>query len=75
LGCLGRRGGTEAAPLGLEKTYVTDTHARMLFASGKAARMSRKCAQIFGRAGQQQERVHVSIVCFFELAICWSAGG
>ena len=55
-------------------TYVTDTHARMLFASGKAARMSRKCAQIFGRAGQQQERVHVSIVCFFELAMLLERG-
>ena len=27
LGCLGRRGRTEAAPLRLETTYVTDTHA------------------------------------------------
>ena len=55
-------------------TYVTDTHARVLFASGKAARMSRKCAQIFRRAGQQQERVHVSIVCFFELAMLLERG-
>ena len=54
--------------------YVTDTHALVFFASGKAARMSRKCAQIFRRAGQQQERVHVSIGCFFELAMLLERG-
>jgi PIN domain nuclease of toxin-antitoxin system len=50
-------------------TYVTDTHPLVFFASGNAARMSRKCAQIFRRAEQQRDRVHIPIVCFFELAI------
>jgi PIN domain nuclease of toxin-antitoxin system len=49
--------------------YVTDTHPLVFFASGNAARMSRKCAQIFHRAEQQRDRVHIPIVCFFELAI------
>jgi PIN domain nuclease of toxin-antitoxin system len=55
-------------------TYVTDTHALVFFASGKAARMSRKCAQIFRRAEQQRDRVHVPIVCFFELAMLLERG-
>ena len=50
-------------------TYVTDTHALVFFASGKAARISRKCAQIFRRAEQQRDRVHVPVVCFFELVM------
>ena len=54
--------------------YVTDTHALVFFASGKAARMSRKCAQIFRRAEQQRDRVHVPIVCFFELAMLLERG-
>jgi PIN domain nuclease of toxin-antitoxin system len=49
-------------------TYVTDTHALVFFASGNAERMSRKCVQIFRRAEQQRDRVHIPIVCFFELA-------
>jgi PIN domain nuclease of toxin-antitoxin system len=55
-------------------TYVTDTHALVFFATGKAARMSRKCAQIFRRAEQQRDRVHVPIVCFFELAMLLERG-
>jgi PIN domain nuclease of toxin-antitoxin system len=55
-------------------TYVTDTHALVLFASGKAAEMSRKCARIFRRAEQQQDSVHVPIVCFFELAMLLERG-
>ena len=55
-------------------TYVTDTHALVFFASGKAARMSRQCAQIFRRAEQQRDRVHVPIVCFFELAMLLERG-
>jgi PIN domain nuclease of toxin-antitoxin system len=55
-------------------TYVTDTHALVFFASGKAARMSRKCAQIFRRAEQQRDRIHVPIVCFFELAMLLERG-
>jgi len=54
--------------------YVTDTHALVFFASGKAARMSRKCAQIFRRAEQQRDRVHVPVVCFFELAMLLERG-
>ena len=54
--------------------YVTDTHALLFFASGKAARMSRKCAQIFRRAEQQRDRVHVPVVCFFELAMLLERG-
>ena len=55
-------------------TYVTDTHALVFFASGTAARMSRKCAQIFRRAEQQRDRVHIPIVCFFELAMLLERG-
>jgi PIN domain nuclease of toxin-antitoxin system len=55
-------------------TYVTDTHALVFFASGKAARISRKCAQIFRRAEQQLDRVHVPVVCFFELAMLLERG-
>ena len=55
-------------------TYVTDTHALVFFASGTAARMSRKCAQIFRRAEQQRDRVHIPIVCFFELAMSLERG-
>ena len=54
--------------------YVTDTHALVFFATGKAARMSRKCAQIFRRAEQQRDRVHVPVVCFFELAMLLERG-
>ena len=54
--------------------YVTDTHALVFFATGKAARMSRKCAQIFHRAEQQRDRVHVPVVCFFELAMLLERG-
>jgi PIN domain nuclease of toxin-antitoxin system len=55
-------------------TYVTDTHPLVFFASGNAARMSRKCARIFRRAEQQRDRVHIPIVCFFELAILLERG-
>jgi PIN domain nuclease of toxin-antitoxin system len=55
-------------------TYVTDTHALVFFTSGKAARISRKCAPIFRRAEQRQDSVHVPIVCFFELAMLLERG-
>jgi PIN domain nuclease of toxin-antitoxin system len=55
-------------------TYVTDTHALVFFASGNAARMSPKCLRIFRRAEQQRDRVHVPIVCFFELALLLERG-
>ena len=55
-------------------TYVTDTHALVFFASGNAARMSRKCIQIFRRAERQQDRIHIPIVCFFELAMLLKRG-
>jgi PIN domain nuclease of toxin-antitoxin system len=55
-------------------TYVSDTHALVFFASGNAARMSRKCAQIFRRAQQERDRVHIPIVCFFELAMLLERG-
>jgi PIN domain nuclease of toxin-antitoxin system len=55
-------------------TYVTDTHPLVFFASGNAARMSHKCARIFRRAEQQRDRVHIPIVCFFELAILLERG-
>jgi len=55
-------------------TYVTDTHALVFFASGDAARMSRKCLRIFRRAEQQRDRVHVPIMCFFELALLLERG-
>jgi PIN domain nuclease of toxin-antitoxin system len=55
-------------------TYVTDTHALVFFASGNAARMSRKCARIFRRAEQQLDRVHIPIICFFEVAMLMERG-
>ena len=55
-------------------TYVTDTHALVFFASGNAARISRKCVQIFRRAQQERDRVHIPVVCFFELAILLERG-
>ncbi|MBV8773266.1 MAG: PIN domain-containing protein [Deltaproteobacteria bacterium] len=46
----------------------------VFFAAGKAAQMSRKCAGIFRRAQQQRDRMHVPIVCFFELAMLLERG-
>jgi hypothetical protein len=63
-----------SSALRVEMTYVTDTHALVVFASGSAARMSRKCVQIFGRDEQQRDRVHIPIVCFFELAMLLGRG-
>jgi PIN domain nuclease of toxin-antitoxin system len=50
-------------------TYVTDTHALVFFASGEAERMSRNCVRIFRRAEQERDRIHIPIICFFELAL------
>ena len=36
--------------------------------------MSRKRAQIFRRAEQHRDRVHIPIVCFFELAMLLERG-
>ena len=55
-------------------TYVSDTHALVFFASGNASRMSKRCHQIFRRAEQQRDRVHVPMVCFFELALLLERG-
>ena len=55
--------------------YVADTHALFFFAGGKAARMSRKCAQIFRRAEQQRDRVHVLSSAPLSWPYCWSGDG
>ena len=55
-------------------TYVTDTHGLVLFASGDLARRSRRCARIFHRAEQERDRVHVPVICFFELALLFERG-
>ena len=55
-------------------TYVTDTHALIFFATGDLARMSKRCARIFHRAEQERDRVHVPVICFFELALLYERG-
>jgi PIN domain nuclease of toxin-antitoxin system len=55
-------------------TYVTDTHALVFFASGNTGRLSRKCARIFRRAEQERDRIHIPVICFFELALLSERG-
>ena len=49
--------------------YVTDTHALVFFATGDLRRMSPKTRRIFERAEAQRDRVHVPVICFFEVAL------
>ena len=58
-----------AARVGGEVTYVTDTHALVLFASGALADLSPRAARIFRRAEGQRDRIHVPIICFFEILL------
>ncbi len=55
-------------------TYVTDTQALVFFASGNLRRMSPKCRHIFERAEVQRDRVHVPVICFFEVALLLEHG-
>jgi len=55
-------------------TYVADTHALVFFASGTLRRMSPRCRYIFRRAEEQRDRVHVPVICFFEIALLLERG-
>jgi len=55
-------------------TYVTDTQALVFFATGNLRRMSAKCRHIFKRAEAQRDRVHVPVICFFEVALLLEHG-
>jgi PIN domain nuclease of toxin-antitoxin system len=55
-------------------TYVTDTHALIYFASGDLRRLSARALRIFRRAEADRDRVHVPVVCFFELALLLERG-
>lgn len=55
-------------------TYVTDTQALVFFATGDLRRMSAKCCRIFERAEAQRDRVHVPVICFFEVALLLEHG-
>jgi PIN domain nuclease of toxin-antitoxin system len=55
-------------------TYVTDTQTLVFFATGDLRRLSRRCTRIFRRAEAQRDRVHVPVICFFELALLLERG-
>jgi len=55
-------------------TYVTDTHALIYFATRDLRRMSAAATRIFHRAREQRDRVHVPVVCLFELALLLERG-
>jgi PIN domain nuclease of toxin-antitoxin system len=55
-------------------TYVTDTQTLVFFATGDLRRMSAKCRRIFDRAEAQRDRVHVPVICFFEVALLLEHG-
>ena len=61
--------GHAAARVGGEVTYVTDTHALVLFASGALADVSLRAARIFRRAEGERDRIHVPVICLFEILI------
>jgi len=54
--------------------YVTDTHALVFYVTGALRRMSPRCRTIFRRAEEERDRVHVPIVCFFEIALLLERG-
>lgn len=54
--------------------YVTDTHALVFYATGALRRMSPRCVRIFRRAEEQRDRVHVPVICFFEMALLFERG-
>ena len=54
--------------------YATDTHPLVFFASGDLRRMSPRCTRIFRRAEEGRDRVHVPVICFFELALLVERG-
>ena len=54
--------------------YVTDTHALVFYVTGVLRRMSPRCVRIFRRAEEQRDRVHVPLICFFEMALLFERG-
>ncbi len=54
--------------------YVADTHALVFFATGRLRRMSPRCHNIFRRAEEERDRVHIPSVCFFEIALLLERG-
>jgi PIN domain nuclease of toxin-antitoxin system len=50
-------------------TYVADTHFLVYFATGDLHRLSRHAIRIFRRAVAGRDRVHVPVVCFFEMGL------
>ena len=54
--------------------YVTDTHTLVFYVSGALRRMSPRCVRIFRRAEEQRDRVHVPVICFFEMALLFERG-
>ena len=55
-------------------TYVADTHALVLFASGDLASASRRALRVFRRAAVGRDRVHVPSICFFEVGMLLDRG-
>jgi PIN domain nuclease of toxin-antitoxin system len=55
-------------------TYVADTHALVFFATGDLRRLSPKGRRIFERAEAQRDRVHIPVICFFEVALLLEHG-
>lgn len=54
--------------------YVTDTHALVFYVTGALRRLSPRCRTIFRRAEDERDRVHVPVVCFFEIALLVERG-
>ena len=54
--------------------YVADTHALVFFATGALRRLSPRCRQVFRRAEEQRDRVHIPAICFFEIALLLERG-
>jgi PIN domain nuclease of toxin-antitoxin system len=54
--------------------YVTDTHALVFYVTGALRRLSPRCRTIFRRAEEERDRVHVPVVCFFEIALLLERG-
>ena len=55
-------------------TYVTDTHALVLYAIGKTARLGRKALRAFAQAERRRATIYIPTVCFFELSLLLESG-
>ena len=49
-------------------TYVTDTSPLVYFATDQMRRLGPRAARIFRRAEAQRDRIHVPVICLFEVA-------